>query len=166
MDAADAMPTVLLGLALAGDDAARGRLLELYRNYQRLVACSLLGGALRVQLDASDLVQETFLKAHQQFAGFGGDGEPELVAWLRRILVRNLADAARHHHAGSRDVRRQRSLEAMLDRSGLAAQRALTRSASSPSAQAAGREQWAGSPSTSAARSTPCRSCGCRRCWP
>jgi RNA polymerase sigma-70 factor (ECF subfamily) len=141
MDSASSMPTILLGQARAGDDAARGRLLELYRNYLRLVARSLLGGSLKVQLDASDLVQETFLKAHQQFEDFEGSSEPELAAWLRRILVRNLADAAKHHHAQGRDVRRQRSLEAMLDRSSLAAQRALAASASSPSARAAGREQ-------------------------
>jgi RNA polymerase sigma-70 factor (ECF subfamily) len=135
------LPEALLGLARTGDDAALGRLLELYRNYLRLLARSLLGGGLRVKLDPSDLVQETFLKAHQQFAGFVGGREPELVAWLRQILIRNVADAARHHRARGRDMRRQESLEAMLDRSSLALQHALAASVSSPSARAVGREQ-------------------------
>jgi RNA polymerase sigma-70 factor, ECF subfamily len=141
MERGEAVPEDLMGQARRGDEAALGRLLELYRNYLRLLARSLLGGGLRVKLDPSDLVQETFLKAHQQFAGFGGVHEPELLAWLRRILVRSLADAARHHRARVRDLRRQESLEAMLERSSLALQRALATSVTSPSARAAGREQ-------------------------
>jgi RNA polymerase sigma-70 factor (ECF subfamily) len=134
-------PERLLAQARRGNDAALGQLLELYRNYLRLQAQSLLGGALRAKVDASDLVQETFLKAHRQFDGFAGGGEPELVAWLRRILVRSLADAARHHRVAGRDYRRQESLEAMLDRSSLAVHAALASPASSPSARAIGREQ-------------------------
>jgi RNA polymerase sigma-70 factor, ECF subfamily len=134
-------PEILLQQARAGDTAARGRLLELYRNYLRLQARSLLGGALRARLDASDLVQETFLKAHHQFGGFLGGDEPELVAWLRRILVRSLADAARHHRVAGRDIRRHESLEAMLDRSSLALHVALAAPVSSPSAHAIGRER-------------------------
>ena len=84
----DVMPGRLLEQARGGDEAARGELLELYRNYLRLVARSLIGGALRVKLEPSDLVQETFLKAHRDFGQFAGRGEPELVAWLRQILVR------------------------------------------------------------------------------
>ena len=141
MNPADATPDLLLPRARAGDDEARGRLLELYRNYLRLLARSLIGGALRIRLDPSDLVQEVFLKAHREFAGFAGRGEPELVAWLRQILVRALADQARHHRRQARDHRRQESLEAMLDRSGWEIQLALATHASSPSAAAARREQ-------------------------
>lgn len=134
-------PERLLEQARDGDEAARGRLLELYRNYLRLQARSLLGGALRVKLDPSDLVQETFLKAHQRFEGFLGGGEAELVAWLRQILVRSLADAARHHRVAGRDLRRQESLEAMLDRSSVALHGALAAPVSSPSARAIDRER-------------------------
>jgi RNA polymerase sigma-70 factor (ECF subfamily) len=73
-----AMPVLLLEQARGGDVAALGQLLELYRNYLRLVARSLISGALRVKLEPSDLVQETFLKAHREFAQFAGQGEPEL----------------------------------------------------------------------------------------
>jgi RNA polymerase sigma-70 factor, ECF subfamily len=138
---ADATPDLLLPRARVGDDEARGRLLELYRNYLRLLARSLIGGALRIRLDPSDLVQEVFLKAHREFASFAGQGEPELVVWLRQILIRTLADQARHHRRQARDHRRQESLEAMLDRSGREVQQALATHASSPSAAAARREQ-------------------------
>src|SRR5690242_2026081 len=136
----EAIPEVLLERARAGDDAALGRLLELYRNYLRVVARSMIGPALRAQADASDLVQEAFLKAHRDFARFLGEGEPELVAWLRQILVNTAADHVKHHRAQVRDHRRRESLEAMLDRSGRAAQDALAAPISTPSVRAARRE--------------------------
>jgi RNA polymerase sigma-70 factor (ECF subfamily) len=138
----DVAPDRLLEQARAGDVEARGRLLELYRNYLCLLARSLLGQALRARLDPSDLVQETYLKAHRDFAGFLGSSEAELVGWLRTLLVRSLANQAKHHRAQRRDLRRQESLEAMLDRSSLAVQQALAAPVgSSPSARAARREQ-------------------------
>ncbi len=45
----EAWPDRLIEEARRGDDAARGILLELYRNYLRLVARSLIGGALADQ---------------------------------------------------------------------------------------------------------------------
>jgi RNA polymerase sigma-70 factor, ECF subfamily len=137
----DAIPDLLLIQARAGDEAALGRLLELYRNYLRLVARALIGQALRVRLDASDLVQETFLKASRGFSEFLGSTEPELTAWLRQILVRALANQAKHHRRLGRDYQRQESLEAMLDRSSAAVQQALTSPVETPSAHAVRREQ-------------------------
>src|SRR5579885_1988338 len=137
----DAIPEQLLERARSGDAAALGRLLELYRNYLRLVARTLIGQALRVRLDASDLVQETFLKAAREFGQFLGSTEPELTAWLRQILVRTLANRAKRHRRQARDYQRQESLEAMLDRSSVAVQRALAVPSQSPSTYAVRREQ-------------------------
>jgi RNA polymerase sigma-70 factor (ECF subfamily) len=137
----DVLPGQLLEQAIHGDDAALGQLLELYRNYLRLVARSLISAALRVKLEPSDLVQETFLKAHREFTQFAGRSEPELVAWLRRILVRSLANQVKHHRRRARDHQREQSLEQLLDRSAAAVQRALATSLSSPSEQATRREQ-------------------------
>ena len=53
---------------------------------------SSIGTTLRLRLDPSDLVQETFLEAHRDFPRFTGPTERELLAWLRRILARNLVD--------------------------------------------------------------------------
>lgn len=136
-----ANPDHLLQSARSGDAAALGRLLELYRNYLRLVTRSVVHGALQVRVDPSDLVQETFLKAHRGFAGFVGSSEPELVAWLREILIRNIADEAKRHRRRSRDVRRQESLEAALERSSIAVHRALAAPLTSPSAQLENRER-------------------------
>jgi RNA polymerase sigma-70 factor (ECF subfamily) len=137
----DAVPELLLEQTRAGDEAARGRLLELYRNYLRLMARTLISQPLRVRLDASDLVQDTLLKAHRDFAGFLGATEPELIAWQRQILVRSLSDQVKRHRAGKRDVRRDEALEMMLDRSSAAVQQALAAPVSSPSSIASRREQ-------------------------
>ncbi len=134
-------PVALLEAARAGDGPARGRLLELYRNYLRLMARSLEDRALRARVDLSDLVQETFLKAHREFEGFAGSTEAELVAWLRQILVRSIADQAKYHRRQGRDHRRQESLEAALDRSSIAVQRALATPLTSPSAHLEKRER-------------------------
>jgi RNA polymerase sigma-70 factor (ECF subfamily) len=141
MTAPDAIPDLLLAQARSGDRAALGQLFELYRNYLRLIARSMLRSALKLKLDASDLVQETFLKAHRQFADFAGRDEPELVAWLRRILVRTLADQAKYHRAQTRNHQRQVSLEDLLDRAGGTAQQALADSLPSPSSLAVRRER-------------------------
>ncbi|HZW34490.1 MAG TPA: sigma-70 family RNA polymerase sigma factor [Isosphaeraceae bacterium] len=141
MSQTDAIPNRLLAQARAGDAAALGQLFELYRNYLRLIARSMLDGALRLKVDASDLVQETFLKAHRQFAGFAGRDEPELIAWLRQILVRTLADQARYHRRRSRNLRRQVSLEEMRENAAGAAQQALADSLPSPSSLAVRRER-------------------------
>jgi DNA-directed RNA polymerase specialized sigma24 family protein len=82
----------LLKLARNGDQEALGRLLEDYRDYLRLLARSRVGRDLRVRLDPSDLVQETLLEAQRDFRQFLGASDAELGVWLRRILVRNLAD--------------------------------------------------------------------------
>jgi RNA polymerase sigma-70 factor (ECF subfamily) len=141
MPQTDCWPEVLVARARAGDEEARGRLLELYRNYLRFMARTLISQPLQARLDASDLVQETFLKAYREFAGFLGSSEPELVAWLRQILVRTLADQVKRHRAKGRDYRREEPLEAMLDRSSLAIQERLAAPLPSPSSHAIRREQ-------------------------
>jgi RNA polymerase sigma-70 factor (ECF subfamily) len=123
-----------------GDGAALGRLLGLYRAYLILVARSLVGPDLRARVDPSDLVQETLLEAQHDFARFEGRGEAELLAWLRRILVRNLADQARRHRAMGRDLGREESLDALLERSDRALQRAIAAPTNSPSELASRRE--------------------------
>ncbi|QEH31820.1 ECF RNA polymerase sigma-E factor [Aquisphaera giovannonii] len=137
----DPVPETLLEAARGLDATARGVLLERYRNYLRLMARSISDGPLRARLDPSDIVQEAFLKAHREFDGFAGRTEPELVAWLRQILVRTMADQAKHHRRQGRDPRRQQSLEAALDRSSAAIHRALTAPLTTPSSHLQRRER-------------------------
>jgi RNA polymerase sigma-70 factor, ECF subfamily len=104
----------LIEEARRDEPGALDRLLESYRNYLRLVARAGLGSALRGKADPSDLVQETLIKAHRHFDQFQGATEPELVAWLRQILARNLADLARRYRASSRRLAQEQSLEDLL----------------------------------------------------
>lgn len=135
------LPEVLLERARAGDAPTRGRLLDSYRNYLRLLARTQMGQGLHACLEPSDLVQETLLEADRDFAGFAGGTEKELLVWLRRILVRNLMDAARKHQAQARDWRQQESLEAMMEESSNALGRALAAQGPTPSSMASRREQ-------------------------
>src|SRR5436309_13462494 len=93
--------------ARAGSDEALGQVLEACRGYLLLIAQQELDPELRAKGGASDLVQETFVKAHRHFAHFQGDSDVELRAWLRRLLLNNLADfRALYREAGKRQVAR------------------------------------------------------------
>jgi RNA polymerase sigma-70 factor (ECF subfamily) len=131
----------LLHRARAGDDDARGRLLEAYRGYLTLLARVQLGRDLQGKVEPSDLVQEAFLEAHRDFAQFRGQTEAELRAWLRRLLATSLADQLRHYRrTRKRDLRLERQLAAALEQSSQALERGLVAPGSSPSAAAQRRE--------------------------
>src|SRR5712692_5905615 len=91
-----------------------GQPLEHYRAYLRLLARLHMDRRLQGKLDPSDIVQETLLKAYQALNRFQGQSPGELAAWLRQILANCLTDAARKFGAGTRDVARERSLEAAM----------------------------------------------------
>jgi RNA polymerase sigma-70 factor (ECF subfamily) len=135
-------PEDLLRRARAGDDQALGQLLELYRNYLELLARLQLGRRLQGKVDPSDLVQETFLEAYAAFGQLRGSTEAELIGWLRQMLAHNLASLARRYGGTQRrDVRLERQLAAELEQSSRALDHNLVAPHSSPSHQAARREQ-------------------------
>jgi RNA polymerase sigma-70 factor (ECF subfamily) len=135
-------PEELLRQARGGDGQALGRLLELYRQYLALLARLQIGRRLQGKVDPADLVQETFLEAHRSFGRFQGTSEGELVSWLRQILAGNLADLVRRYlGTRRRDVRLEEELAVEIDESSRVLDRALVARQSSPSQQAARREQ-------------------------
>lgn len=137
-----AHPEDLLHQARGGDADVLGRLLELYRRYLALLARVQIGQRLQGKVDASDLVQETFLEAHRHFPRFEGHSEPQFVRWLRQILAAKLADLLRRYlGAQARDVRLEREIEDAFDRSSVLLDRGLVAPGPSPSQQAARREQ-------------------------
>jgi RNA polymerase sigma-70 factor (ECF subfamily) len=138
----DRLPTRLLSLARAGDRAALGRLLERYRHYLSLLARLQVGRRLQGKVDAADIVQETFLEAHRDLTQFRGTTEPELVQWLRRILATTLANQIRRYFGTqARDPQLERELVDALDASSRSMDGGLIAPQSSPSQQAARREQ-------------------------
>jgi RNA polymerase sigma-70 factor (ECF subfamily) len=135
-------PEQLIQQARTNGDAVLGSLLDLYRNYLRLLAHVEIGRRLQGKVDASDLVQETFLEAHRHFAQFQGTSEPQLVAWLRQILASRVAQLLRHYFGTqARDIRLEQELAADLANSSRLLGAELVASLSSPSQQAARREQ-------------------------
>jgi RNA polymerase sigma-70 factor (ECF subfamily) len=132
----------LLAGARRGEATALGRLLERHRRYLAVLARLQVDRRLRGKLDPSDLVQEAFLEAHRDFAQFRGATEAELLAWLRQVLVRNLANQVRRYlGTRGRDVRLERELSREVEESSAALGLALAAPGSSPSDRAARREQ-------------------------
>jgi RNA polymerase sigma-70 factor (ECF subfamily) len=116
--------------------AIDGRGLDDYRDYLRLLARMQLSPRLQSKLDASDIVQQTILQAHQGRSQFRGKTEGEWLAWLRVILANTLAAATRHFFTECRDLGRERRLEFDIEQSSSRLESLLIDDQSSPSARA------------------------------
>lgn len=102
----------LLELARGGDAAALGKVLESYRVILGMLAAEELATDLQAKVDASDLVQKTFLDAQQGFHQFEGKSPRELQAWLEKMLHHNLMDCGKFwRRAEKRAIAREIPLE-------------------------------------------------------
>ncbi|MGI9470880.1 MAG: sigma-70 family RNA polymerase sigma factor [Rubripirellula sp.] len=102
----------LLRRARGGDVDSLGELLQWYASYLTILATTQLDRRLRRRVNPSDLVQETMLAAHRDFAAFRGVSQPEMLGWLRKILINTLHRTfATHVKAGKRDIRREVSID-------------------------------------------------------
>jgi RNA polymerase sigma-70 factor (ECF subfamily) len=129
-----------LPAARAGSREALGQALDECRGYLLLLAQRELDPALRVKGGASDLVQQTFLEAQQDFDRFQGDTETEWLAWLRRLLLNNLANFARRYRdTGKRQCDREVALPAAGSSEGPGV--VADAAAATPSAEAVRQEQ-------------------------
>ena len=89
--------TEALGMLFAG---LRTRLLsQAYREFDADFQAKFAG---------SDVVQETFLRAQRGFAGFAGNDESALLAWLRQVLKNHLSNLRRNYHTDKRAIGRER----------------------------------------------------------
>jgi RNA polymerase sigma-70 factor (ECF subfamily) len=93
------------------------------------------------RLTPSDAVQETLLRAFKNFSRFRGATEAELVAWLRRILARSLADATRQARSQKRDVQREQHWRAGFEQSSQQLAQLAAGDQTSPSEIVSRREQ-------------------------
>ncbi len=100
--------TALLTAAQAGSNSSLGQLLQSYQNYLNLLADEELGSAIKVKASASDLVQDSFLEAKRDFGQFTGQSTEEFQAWLRRLLLNNVANVIRSYQGTEkRDISRE-----------------------------------------------------------
>ena len=142
MDIQPPEPDDLIARARSGDAVALGRLLDQYRAYLTLLARLQIGSRLRGKADPADVIQEVFLEAARSFPQFRWRTEAELVGWLRQVLASKLGELFRRYlGAQRRDVRREQDLTAELDRSSRDLGALVAAPGSSPSQQAARREQ-------------------------
>ena len=70
--------------------------LEPFRSYLEVLARVHLDPRLRGKLDPADVVQQALLRAYATWPDLKARDRPVLLAWLRSILARTLADVLKH----------------------------------------------------------------------
>jgi RNA polymerase sigma-70 factor (ECF subfamily) len=115
--------------------------IESYRGYLWALAHAQLQHRYQDRLEASDIVQRTFLRAHEGLPEFRGETPQAVAAWLREILKNTLADEIRNLHRGKRDISREQSIAAEVDRSVAGLENWLAADQTSPSLAAERNEQ-------------------------
>ena len=93
--------------------------LDLYRSYLMGLARVLLAtaGPVRNKVDASDLVQDVMLRAHERKKQFLGRTPEEFMGWLRQILKNELIDQERHFLRKKRDAALEAVYQETIDKS-------------------------------------------------
>ena len=134
-------PDDLLERAGGGDEEALGQLLDIYRPYLTLLARLRKNRQLQARVGDSDLVQETAILVHRDFAKFRGASEQEFTAWLRQLMAHVAANLLRDHKRQQRDVRLEKQLHEVFNQSSQMVGRALASTRSTPSQIAARRER-------------------------
>jgi RNA polymerase sigma-70 factor (ECF subfamily) len=129
-----------LSAARDGSGEALGQVLQACRGYLMLIARHEVDAALQPKGGPSDLVQDTFLEAQRDFDRFHGTTEAELKAWLRQMLLYNVANFARRYRdTAKRQVDREVGLPVSGDSESPGLR--LVADALSPSRQAMANEQ-------------------------
>jgi len=96
---------------------------------------------LQRRFGASDLAQETMLKAHKKIGEFRGTTEAELLKWLHTILLNHLRDQIAYEKAGPRNFELEQALPEVVAESSVRIDRWLADGQSSPSEKAVRHEQ-------------------------
>jgi RNA polymerase sigma-70 factor (ECF subfamily) len=110
----------LLDRARGGSPSAIGKLFESTRAHLVFLASRQLPVALRPKVGPSDIVQETAVEVHRDFARFDGSTAEEFFAWVRSILHNNVLDAVRRYTtAQKRSLTKEESLSVVVDREGV-----------------------------------------------
>lgn len=130
---------VLLQIEAMAADPSQA--LEPFRSYLEVLARVHLDPRLRAKLDPADVVQQAMLRAYTAWPELKNPEQRVLLAWLRRILARTLADVVKHYERDKRAVGLEQSLEADIDRSASGLAGWLAADQTSPSQVAARNEE-------------------------
>ncbi len=93
-----------------GDQQALGELFDLHRDRLRRMVHLRLDRRLHGRIDASDVIQETYLEAMKSFPNYEHKSESSFFMWLRCLTGRKLMDLHRYHLGALRDARREVTL--------------------------------------------------------
>lgn len=93
---------VLLDRARSGARDAYERLFALAADRLLLYIRLRLGAGLRGKVDSMDVLQETFLEAHEALPGFQAAEDGAFARWLCRIAENRIRGLADHHGARKR----------------------------------------------------------------
>ena len=106
---------------------------ERFRSYLRFLARVQLDHRLKCKIDPSDIVQQSLLKAYVARDQFRGSTHGERAAWLRGILIHELAHTLRSFKQEKRDVAREQSVQEAVEASSVRLEMWLAADTSSPS---------------------------------
>ncbi len=107
----DAAEREVVRRALAGDRRAFDELLESYRPRLRRMIELRISTELRARVDASDVIQETFLEASERLADYATQPKTSFFLWVRYLARQRLVSLYRHHvDVKARDARRELSI--------------------------------------------------------
>jgi RNA polymerase sigma-70 factor (ECF subfamily) len=102
----DASDTRIKKLRNHGQQALAEAFSQYHDRLQRIVGLRL-DPRLRGRIDASDVLQDTFLEARKRLPRYLNDPGAPVFVWLRGIALDTLISVQRRHFAGMRDKRRE-----------------------------------------------------------
>ncbi len=97
--------TTSLGLIERIRRGERDAFTPLFEKYRARLAVSVhyrLGPQMRAQVEVDDILQETLLRAFQEFERFSYHGPGSFMRWLSLISEHVIVDIARHHNRAKR----------------------------------------------------------------
>ena len=115
---------------------------EQFSGFLETIAHVNLDSRLRAKLDASDVVQQTFLQAHNALKEFRGASDAEFAGWLRQILLRVLSHAVRDFGRHKRNVDKELDISQAIDQTTLRLELMLEADQTSPLSGAIRNERW------------------------
>src|SRR3954452_22702764 len=108
----------LLRQTAAGDESARGRLLDRHRDRLKRMVAVRADPRLAARVDPSDVVQETLTEPAAKLARSLAARPLPFYPWLRQLALERLATLHRRHvRAGRRSVAREEARMGLSNRS-------------------------------------------------
>lgn len=132
----DSLSSDLLQRLKTGDRQAFASEFDRHRHRLKQMIQFRLDHRLRRRVDASDVLQEVYVDAHQRLRHFLVRENYSFFIWLRQLTEQRLIDVHRQHlRAGKRDVRQEFSLNRKTSATSASIARHIVAQMASPSQQ-------------------------------